>query len=102
MSDGDYIHFFPGRVLKRDEETLKRIESSFEGRGEKKTEVVRGSGFYPSDNKAFKKGVGVCALKHKKIIGYYMDRIHTVKDTVLEEENIALLRDGSLRLAKDL
>ena len=101
VSDGDYIQFFPSKPLKKDEETLKRIETAFQGRGEKRTEVVHGSGFYPSDNKAFKMGVGVCALKKKKIIGYYMDRIHTGRDTVLEEENIALLRDGALRLAAE-
>lgn len=102
VSDGDSIQFFPGKPLKKDEETLERMEAAFEGRGEKQTEVVRGFGFYPSDNKAFRKGVGVCALKHKKIIGYYMDRIHTNKDTVLEEENITLLRDGALRLARNI
>ena len=81
---------------------LDRIEAAFQGRGEKVVEVVRGFGFYPSDNKAFRKGVGVCALKRKKILGYYMDRIHTNKDTVLEEENIEILRDGALRLAKKI
>jgi len=102
VSDGDSIQFFPGKPLKKEEETLERMEAAFESRGEKQTEVVRGFGFYPSDNKAFRKGVGVCALNHKKIIGYYMDRIHTNKDTVLEEENIELLRDGALRLARNI
>ncbi len=103
VSDGDFIQFFPdNRMKKKCPEALDRIESTFAGRGEKQTEVVRGFGFYPSDNKAFRKGVGVCALKHKKIIGYYMDRIHTNKDTVLEEENILLLRDGAVRFAKSL
>ena len=103
VSDGDYIQFYPdARMKKKNPEMLERIETAFQGHGKKQTEIVRGSGFYPSDNKAFKKGVGVCALKKKKIIGYYMDRIHTSKDTVLEEENIELLREGSLRLAKNL
>ena len=31
-----------------------------------------------------------------------MDRIHTNKDTVLDEENIALLRDGAVRLVADM
>lgn len=100
VSDGDCIQFFPGKRLKKDETALEQIEQSFEGRGEKQTEVVRGFGFYPSDNASFKRGVGVCALKHKRFIGYYMNRIHTNRDTVFEEENIALLRDGALRLAK--
>ena len=99
VSDGDFIQFYPDNRLKKDAETLDQIERAFAGCGEKKTEVVRGFGFYPSDNKAFKKGVGVCALKYKKIFGYYMDRIHTSRDTVLEEENIELLRRGALALA---
>ena len=102
VSDGDYIQFFPGdRMKKKNPQSLDRIEAAFQGRGEKQTEVVRGFGFYPSDNKAFRNGVGVCALKKKKIIGYYMDRIHTNKDTVLEEENIEILRDGAVRLAAE-
>ena len=99
VSDGNFIQFFPGRKLKTDEATLERIEAAFQGNTEKRTEVVRGFGFYPSDNALFKKGVGVCALKRRKIIGYYMDRIHTHRDTVLEEENIELLRRGALALA---
>ena len=103
VSDGDFIQFFPGWAMKeKDPAMLDRIEAAFQGRGEKVVEVVRGFGFYPSDNKAFRKGVGVCTLKRKKSLGYYMDRIHTNKDTVLEEENIEILRDGALRLAKKI
>ena len=101
VSDGDSIQFYPGGGLKKDGAALEQIERAFESRGEKQTEVVRGFGFYPSDNAAFKRGVGVCALKHKKIVGYYMNRIHTNRDTVFEEENIELLRDGAVRLAKN-
>lgn len=100
VSDGDYIQFFPdARLKKRDPEALDRIEAAFRSCGGKQVEVVRGSGFYPSDNKAFKRGVGVCALKKKRIIGYYMNRIHTKRDTVFQEDNIVLLRDGALALA---
>ena len=94
--------FFPGKRLRKDEAALEQIERAFQGRGEKVTEVVRGFGFYPSDNASFKRGVGVCALKKKRLIGYYMDRIHTNKDTVLEEENIELLRVGAVRFAEFL
>ncbi len=99
VSDGNFIQFFPGRKLKTDEDILARIEAAFPGNTEKRIEVVRGFGFYPSDNALFEKGVGVCALRRRKIVGYYMDRIHTHRDTVLEEENIELLRRGALALA---
>ncbi len=99
VSDGDYLQFYPSAPVKRDAAAIEALERAFQGRGEKEAEVYRGFAFYPSDQAQFKKGVGVCALKKKPLLGYYMDRIHTGRDTVLEEENIALLRDGALRLA---
>lgn len=99
VSDGDFIQFFPTKALKQDAAALQRLEAAFTGRGDKQVEVVRGTGFYPSDNACFKRACGVCALK-KGRFGYYMDRIHTSRDTVFQEENIALLRDGCLRLAQ--
>ena len=98
VGDGDSIQFFPKGGLKKDAAALEAIEAAFLPSGGKEVQVVRGFGFYPSDNANFKKGAGVCALKHKKALGYYMDRIHTAKDTVCDERNIALLRDGAVRL----
>lgn len=102
VSDGDFIQFFPTKGLKRDAAALLWLEENYKGRADKTVEVVRGFGFYPSDNASFKKAAGVCALKKSGIFGYYMDRIHTSKDVVLMEENILLLRDGNLRLAEKL
>ncbi|MDE6260629.1 MAG: Zn-dependent exopeptidase M28 [Oscillospiraceae bacterium] len=97
VSDGDSIQFFPQKKLKKDEAVLQRIEAAFLPTRGKDVQVVRSFSMYPSDNANFKRGAGVCALKHKKVIGYYMDRIHTNKDTILDKANIALLRDGCLR-----
>ncbi|MDD6161163.1 MAG: M28 family peptidase [Oscillospiraceae bacterium] len=98
VSDGDYIQFFPNKTVKQDTDTLQRLERAFRPTGEKQVEVVTGPGFYPSDQRCAPKGVGVCALKKSKVFGYYMDRIHTGRDTVLDERNIELLRAGVLRL----
>lgn len=97
VGDGDSIQFFPRRKLKKDPAALERIEAAFLPGCSRDVQMVRGFGFYPSDNANFKKGAGVCPLKHRPIVGYYMDRIHTSRDTVLDEANIALLRDGALR-----
>ena len=99
VSDGTSIQFFPSRKLKKDQAKLDSLEKAFRGAGDRQVEIVRGFGFYPSDNAAFKLGAGVCALRRSDVFGWYMSRIHTAKDTVLEEENIELLRDGCLRLA---
>ena len=47
--------------------------------------------YYPSDQAGFKTSIAVAALKRKPVIGYYLDRIHTAKDTAFDEDNIALL-----------
>ncbi len=55
--------------------------------------------FYPSDQTNFKKGVGVASFKKTKRGMFYMNRIHTKKDTVYRRENIDFLVEGSLKLA---
>ena len=37
-------------------------------------------------------GIGIAAFHKKKGIGYYVAKIHTKKDTVLEQTNVNLLR----------
>lgn len=54
--------------------------------------------YYPSDQVGFKKGVAVAALRHKPLLGNYMDKIHTSKDTVFDKENIKLLCTGISKL----
>ena len=88
--------------MKKESGTLAALENAFPSAGEKTIEVVASFGFYPSDQVRFKRGVGVCALKKSPVFGYYMDRIHTKKDTVMMEENIRLLTEGAVRLAESL
>lgn len=101
VSDGDFIHFFPAKALRGEEDVLTAVERAFLPIAGKSVEVYREKSIYPSDNASFRRAFGVCALKRKGTI-YYMDRIHTSKDTVWMEENIELLRQGCLRFAEDL
>lgn len=101
VGDGDSLQFFPTKQAKKDD-TAKLLSQSFLPAGEKTVEVVSGFGFYPSDQAAFRRGVGVCALKKSKFFGWYMDRIHTRRDTVLDEQNIDLLRAGAVRMVKSV
>ena len=101
VGDGDSLQFFPTKKVKKTEVT-DLLRASFLPAGDKSLEVVEGFGFYPSDQAAFRRGVGVCALKKSKFFGWYMDRIHTKKDTVLDEENIAMLRAGTVRLLQTM
>lgn len=100
VSDGDHIHFFPARGELRNSTTRALLETAYSQGTDKTVTVTRG--IYPSDQKRFVRGIGICALKHHPFWGYYMDRIHTARDTVLDERNIALLRDGTVRFITSL
>lgn len=101
VSDGDFIQLYPNKNLKKSATALKLLETSFSLVDKKSVEVVKGFGFYPSDQKAFKNGVGVAAMR-KCRLGYFLGRIHTNRDTIFEPENIELLRIGALNLAASL
>lgn len=92
VGDGDHIRFFPTKLLKRDRKKLTSLYKAC-GYFGKKEILVHEKGFsvYPSDQAHFPYGVGICALKQGKF-GLYMGKIHTPKDTVLEETNVNILR----------
>lgn len=92
VGEGDEILLFPTKKLKKDIKRLTPIYSCC-GYFGKKSLLVRDKGFsiYPSDQANFPYGVGIAALKRGKV-GLYLDRIHTPKDTVLEETNVNILR----------
>ncbi len=101
VSDGDHLML----VLKKkaDKQYHDLFAQCFQPQGSKQILLeTNKTAFYPSDQANFDLGVGVAALKHKKLVGYYMDKIHTPKDTVFEEENIALLVKGSRTLIQSL
>lgn len=58
--------------------------------------------YYPSDHSGFNVALAAAALKHKPFIGYYMDRIHTPRDTVFDEANISMLVNGIHRFLEKL
>ncbi len=96
VSDGSTILFALRKGAVRHAEAIKAAFPSTEAHT---VEVVSKGVFYPSDQANFTRGVGVAALKRTKGGLLYMDRIHTKRDTVYEEGNIELLREGAIRLA---
>ena len=58
--------------------------------------------YYPSDQAGFPVAVAVAALKHNRVFGYYMDRIHTKHDTVFEQQNISFLKDSTVHFIENL
>ena len=92
VGDGDHIVIFPTKKLKKDKKKLNPIYTCC-GQFGRKFVTIRDKGFsvYPSDQKNFPYGVGIAAF-HKGKFGLYLNRIHTKKDTVLEETNVNILR----------
>ena len=92
VGDGDTLLMFPTKALKKNR---KKCTSLYKACGYfgKKSLMVQEKGLflYPSDQMNFPYGLGICALRKSKF-GLYLDKIHTPKDTVLEETNINILR----------
>lgn len=103
VSDGKALHFFPcGKLKKKHPEMVELLEKSFQPHGGKGVKIAKkGFTMYPSDQAHFPCGVGVAALNKTKL-GYSIGRIHTHRDTVLQRENIELLRLGAVRLLEQI
>ena len=93
VGDGDEIVFFPVKKLCKDRAKMLSLCTCV-GRFGKKTIAVCHKGFrtYPSDQKNFPYGVGIAAFRWKKHVGLYCARIHTARDTTLDETNVNILR----------
>ena len=97
VSDGKSILF----VLKKKASDLApKIEQAFKPNDTYTVEVVCKGAFYPSDQRNFELGVGVAALNKTKRGLLYMNKIHTKRDTVYDEENIEFLKAGAIELTR--
>lgn len=98
VSDGENMLF---AVKKTAKAYVPMLKEAFQDNENVKVEILSKGVFYPSDQANFPCGVGVAALKRAKIFGIlYMDRIHTGRDTVYREENIAYLTEGAVRFTE--
>lgn len=92
VGDGDHIRMFPTKALKKNRRKLTSLYKACGYFGKKDILVYeKGFSVYPSDQMHFPYGVGICALNQGKF-GLSMGKIHTSKDTHLDEINVNLLR----------
>ena len=94
VGDGEHLFFFANkktRALPQYAQLCETMEAQ-EGRVAHMDEMEKA--IYPSDQANFKYGIAVCACNKKKVIGYYVDKIHTKKDTVCDQINLDFLADG--------
>lgn len=94
IGDGQEILLVPTKKLLHKSQRLEALQQYC---GQQKTHriILRTRGFtiYPSDQANFPLGLGIAAFRRSKWAGLYLNRIHTPKDTILDENNVALLRD---------
>jgi len=97
VSDGD--HFLLGISKNANQKYRVAIARAFTPEGNKQVLLENLKKiYYPSDQAGFPTAIAVAALKYKKPFGYYMDKIHTKRDTVFDEQNITYLADRTLQL----
>ena len=97
VSDGENILFALRKGAKKHQNAIK---TAFEAKDSFKIDVATKGVFYPSDQMQFPCGVGVATLRATKGGLLYMNRIHTRRDVIYREENIAFLKCGALELPK--
>lgn len=101
VSDGDHILFVQNKPAQK--AYGDALKEAFPSTPEKTVHLEKSSNtLYPSDQVNFPMNVGVAALKKKKFIGLYMDRIHTIKDTAFDRNNIEFLVSGTKRLLSSI
>ena len=90
VSDGDHLLLAASKAANKT--YGEKFAEAFVGNETKSVMIDRlEKVYYPSDHSGFPMALAVAALKKNKVIGYYMDRIHTSRDTVFDEGNIDLL-----------
>lgn len=98
VGSGDELLILPGKGARWDGDLLDAVNASFENTARKTCyDKVDGLVHYPSDNRAFKQGVAICAVRHVRGFGRIIRP--TGKDNAIDDENLNLLCDGLVRLA---
>lgn len=101
VSDGD--HFLLGISKAANQKYHVPIAQSFVSDSEKNVMLENlKKVYYPSDQAGFPVAIAVASLKYKKPFGYYMDRIHTSKDTVFDERNITFLTKRTVQFIESI
>lgn len=98
ISDGDHVMFLISKKASGSAYATALESMALNVLGEYgKSAIITGprGTVYPSDQRSFKVSIGVAALKKSpsRRIRYYMDRIHTKRDTQFDDANIAAICD---------
>lgn len=99
VGNGD-TYIFCGSTAAEQDPLFKALKEVMESSDHPARFYPAGKASMNSDQKSFDKGVAVCACWHKPFIGYYNDRIHTVRDTVADLQTVARLAEALAAFAE--
>lgn len=99
VSDGDHLMFI---LNKKAQAYASFFQEAFKCENKEIIVTKASNTLYPSDQLNFKCSAGVAAFHKNKYIGYYISRIHTPKDLVMDEKNIEILKNGAMKLMTKL
>lgn len=102
VGDGEHMFFFANKKTRALPQYAQLCETMEAQKGRVAHMDKMETAIYPSDQACFKRGIAVCACNKMKVIGYYVDKIHTKKDTVCEQINLDFLADGLVTFAQKL
>lgn len=94
VGDGENILFFANKATRALPEyaDLTAAMEAQSGRALLMNDMEKS--VYPSDQASYKLGIAVCACLKGPRIGYYFDKIHTIKDTVCDQGNLDFIANG--------
>lgn len=100
VGDGNTLLMMPTENVR---EKLNQIfEQIGKTEAEKQIEIVSAKKtFYPSDQAGFPNAVGTAAFLTNRFGQYYMNKIHTAKDIVCDENNIEFLKNKICAFARE-
>lgn len=100
VSDGNNILI---KVKRKAKTYIPAIKAAFKSNDNYSIGIATRRVFYPSDQELFPCGVAVAALRKTKLFKIqYMNRIHTKRDVIYNEENINYLVNCSIALLNNV
>ncbi len=100
VGDGDNILVMPFRKGKQ---YTNQLLEHYKDINNKKFVVIHNKhAHYASDQSNFKNTIAIAAFKKKRFIGYYLDRIHTHKDTIMDETNIMAIVNNTNKFIQSI
>lgn len=100
VGDGEYLLLTMSKEFRSDDRLTEALKKAF-GEAENKLYSEAEKTVYNSDQKKFKKSLAIAALHKGPKVGYYMNRIHTPKDTVLKEGNVLQIAEGLSEMTEE-